>query len=214
MTTTVMNAWRVPAPRSDEHRSAGTGRRAECRAPTSAVAGCRARLRRVPYRPARQRGRPARAPARRHPGTRGRRRRRRAWARMPATFAAGDRVGIAWLRHTCGLCRTAPRGGEPVPGLPLHRLGRRRRLRRIRHRPCGLRSTSCRPATPTTSSRRCCAPASSATAPCGAPGCRRAAGSGIYGFGASAHITAQVALAQGAEVHVHDPGRAPPATSR
>ena len=49
--------------------------------------------------------------------------------------------------------------------------------------------------------RRCCARASSATAPCGAPvpaGGRL----GIYGFGASAHLTAQLALAQGAEVHV------------
>ena len=34
------------------------------------------------------------------------------------------------------------------------------------------------------------------------PSCRRAAGSGIYGFGASAHVVAQVALAQGAAVHV------------
>ena len=32
--------------------------------------------------------------------------------------------------------------------------------------------------------------------------CRRVGGSGIYGFGASAHVVAQVALAQGATVHV------------
>ena len=31
-------------------------------------------------------------------------------------FAVGDRVGIAWLRHTCGRCRWCRRGrGEPVP---------------------------------------------------------------------------------------------------
>ena len=33
-------------------------------------------------------------------------------------LAAGDRVGIAWLRRTCGECRLLPRGrGEPVPAL-------------------------------------------------------------------------------------------------
>ena len=40
---------------------------------------------------------------------------------------------------------------------------------------------------------------------------RRAGGSGIYGFGGSAHLTAQVALAEGATVHVHDPGPRGPA---
>src|SRR5215467_9223348 len=27
-------------------------------------------------------------------------------------FAIGDRVGIAWLRHTCGVCRFCVRGDE------------------------------------------------------------------------------------------------------
>src|SRR5512142_1457118 len=27
-------------------------------------------------------------------------------------FAVGDRVGIAWLRHTCGRCRYCGRGAE------------------------------------------------------------------------------------------------------
>src|SRR5262249_27540665 len=27
-------------------------------------------------------------------------------------FAIGDRVGIAWLRHTCGVCRFCQRGDE------------------------------------------------------------------------------------------------------
>src|SRR5213076_2457022 len=27
-------------------------------------------------------------------------------------FAVGDRVGIAWLRHTCGRCRFCRRGDE------------------------------------------------------------------------------------------------------
>ena len=30
-----------------------------------------------------------------------------------------------------------------MPGVPLHRLGRRRRIRRIRHRACGFRATHC-----------------------------------------------------------------------
>ena len=50
--------------------------------------------------------------------------------------------------------------------------------------------------------RRCSARESSATARCGAPSCRRAGRLGIYGFGASAHLVAQVAIAQGATVHV------------
>ena len=51
------------------------------------------------------------------------------------------------------------------------------------------------------SSRRCCAPGSSASGRCAAAPC--AGGRlGIYGFGASAHLAAQVALADGATVHV------------
>ena len=57
-----------------------------------------------------------------------------------ADFAIGDRVGVAWLRHTCGVVPVLPAGrGEPVPGLAVHRLGRRRRLRRIHHGAGGLR---------------------------------------------------------------------------
>ena len=41
-------------------------------------------------------------------------------------------------------------------------------------------------------------PASSATAPCVAPSCPPGGRLGIYGFGASAHLTAQIALAEGA----------------
>src|SRR5256714_9120611 len=29
-----------------------------------------------------------------------------------ARFAVGDRIGIAWLRHTCGVCRFCRRGDE------------------------------------------------------------------------------------------------------
>ncbi|MFD2353201.1 alcohol dehydrogenase catalytic domain-containing protein [Nonomuraea ferruginea] len=44
----------------------------------------------------------------------------------------GERVGVAWLRSTCGRCRYClARRGEPVPGVHVHGLGRRRRLRRL-----------------------------------------------------------------------------------
>ena len=117
-------------------------------------------------------------------------------------FAVGDRVGIAWLRHTCGVCRFCVRGQEnlcpesrytgwdadggyaefaTVPAAFAH------------HLPSGYSETELAPLL--------CA---------GIIGYRSllradlpAGGRlGIYGFGGSAHLTAQVALAQGAEVHV------------
>src|SRR6476620_10370608 len=117
-------------------------------------------------------------------------------------FKVGDRVGIAWLRHTCGTCRYCRRGDEnlcpqsrytgwdadggyaefaTVPAAFAH------------HLPAGYSDTELAPLL--------CA---------GIIGYRSllradlpAGGRlGIYGFGGSAHLTAQVALAQGAEVHV------------
>src|SRR5581483_10906183 len=117
-------------------------------------------------------------------------------------FAVGDRVGIAWLRHTCGHCQFCVRGQEnlcpgsrytgwdadggyaefaTVPAAFAHRL------------PSGYSDSELAPLL--------CA---------GIIGYRSllraelpAGGRlGIYGFGGSAHLTAQVALAQGAEVHV------------
>ena len=117
-------------------------------------------------------------------------------------FAVGDRVGIAWLRHTCGHCKFCVRGEEnlcpesrytgwdadggyaefaTVPAAYAH------------HLPGGYSDTELAPLL--------CA---------GIIGYRSllradlpAGGRlGIYGFGGSAHLTAQVALAQGAEVHV------------
>lgn len=118
------------------------------------------------------------------------------------TFAVGDRVGIAWLRHTCGQCRYCRRGAEnlcpdsrytgwdadggyadfaTVPAAFAHRL------------PDGysdgeLAPLLCAGIIGYRSLLRADLP----------PGGRL----GLYGFGGSAHITAQVALAQGAEVHV------------
>jgi alcohol dehydrogenase, propanol-preferring len=117
-------------------------------------------------------------------------------------FAIGDRVGIAWLRHTCGTCKYCTRGDEnlcpqsrytgwdadggyaefaTVPAAFAHPL------------PSGYSDSELAPLL--------CA---------GIIGYRSllraelpAGGRlGLYGFGGSAHITAQVALAQGAEVHV------------
>jgi propanol-preferring alcohol dehydrogenase len=117
-------------------------------------------------------------------------------------FSVGDRVGIAWLRHTCGQCKFCVRGQEnlcpesrytgwdadggyaefaTVPAAYAHRL------------PTGYSDSELAPLL--------CA---------GIIGYRSllradlpAGGRlGVYGFGGSAHITAQVALAQGAEVHV------------
>ena len=117
-------------------------------------------------------------------------------------FDLGDRVGIAWLRCTCGRCRACRSGRENlcrrseytgwdadggfaeyavVPEAFAYRL------------PAGY---SGRDAAPLLCSgiigyralKRSALP----------PGGRL----GLYGFGASAHLTAQIAVAQGAEVHV------------
>ncbi|WP_428321244.1 zinc-binding alcohol dehydrogenase family protein [Mycobacterium helveticum] len=113
-----------------------------------------------------------------------------------------DRVGIAWLRHTCGVCKYCRRGNEnlcpesrytgwdadggyaefaTVPAAFAH------------HLPGGYSDSELAPLL--------CAGIIGYRSLLRAelpPGGRL----GLYGFGGSAHITAQVALAQGAEVHV------------
>ena len=117
-------------------------------------------------------------------------------------FAVGDRVGIAWLRHTCEHCKFCVRGQEnlcpesrytgwdadggyaefaTVPAAFAH------------HLPVGYSDTELAPLLCAgiigyRSLLRADLPADGRL--------------GIYGFGGSAHLTAQVALAQGAEVHV------------
>ena len=117
-------------------------------------------------------------------------------------YAVGDRVGIAWLRSTCGMCRCCRRGAEnlcprslytgwdadggyaeyaTVPAayaLPL---------------PAGyddveLAPLLCAGIIGYHALRRTDLPAGGRL--------------GIYGFGGSAHLAAQVALAEGATVHV------------
>ncbi|MBV8539033.1 MAG: zinc-binding alcohol dehydrogenase family protein [Pseudonocardiales bacterium] len=117
-------------------------------------------------------------------------------------FETGRRVGIAWLRHTCGRCRYCTRGSEnlcpraeytgwdadggyadyaTVPADYAYPL------------PEGYPDTELAPLL--------CAGIIGwrALARANLPSSGRLA---LYGFGASAHLTAQVALAQGATVHV------------
>jgi propanol-preferring alcohol dehydrogenase len=117
-------------------------------------------------------------------------------------FAVGDRVGIAWLRGTCGRCRWCRTGRENLcpdatftgwdadGGYAEHAVVAEAFAYRL---PTGLDDVSTAPLL--------CAgivgyrALKRAELP---PGGRL----GIYGFGASAHIVAQVAIAQGATVHV------------
>jgi propanol-preferring alcohol dehydrogenase len=117
-------------------------------------------------------------------------------------FHQGDRIGIAWLRGTCGRCRFCLRGSENlcpwsvytgwdadggyaeytlVPEAYAH------------HLPAGypddeLAPLLCAGIIGYRSLLRADLPAGGRL--------------GVYGFGASAHLAAQVALAQGAVVHV------------
>ncbi|WP_367326386.1 zinc-binding alcohol dehydrogenase family protein [Streptomyces sp. HUAS ZL42] len=123
-------------------------------------------------------------------------------------FAVGDRVGVAWLRGTCGTCAYCARGAEnlcprsrytgwdadggyaeytTVPAAFAHRL------------PGGLDDVALAPLLCAgiigyRALRRAALP----------PGGRL----GLYGFGGSAHLCAQVALAEGATVHVLTRGAA------
>ncbi len=117
-------------------------------------------------------------------------------------FAAGDRVGVAWLRGTCGACAYCRRGEENLcpasvytgwdahggyaeyavaPEAYLYALPGDRPDQEVAPLLCagiiGYRAL-----------RRAELP----------PGGRL----GIWGFGGSAHLAAQVAIAEGAEVHV------------
>jgi propanol-preferring alcohol dehydrogenase len=117
-------------------------------------------------------------------------------------FAVGDRIGVAWLRHTCGVCRFCRRGDENLCTAPrftgwdddggyaefavveeayAYRLPASFDDEHVAPLLCagiiGYRAL-----------RRSLLPVGGRL--------------GIYGFGGSAHITAQVALHEGATVHV------------
>ncbi len=117
-------------------------------------------------------------------------------------FTVGDRVGIAWLRDTCGQCRYCRRGAENL--CPHSRYtgwdadGGYAQFATVPadfayHLPDGytdaeLAPLLCAGIIGFRALRRAEVP----------PGGRL----GLYGFGASAHLTAQVAIAQGIRVHV------------
>lgn len=117
-------------------------------------------------------------------------------------FAVGDRVGVAWLASTCGQCRFCRRGAENLclsarftgwdrdGGYADATLVDERFAYRL---PAELADDQAAPLL--------CAgiigyrALKAAELP---PGGRL----GLYGFGGSAHVTAQIAIAQGAEVYV------------
>jgi len=109
-------------------------------------------------------------------------------------FAVGDRIGIAWLRHTCGACRYCRRGDENLCVAPAFTGwdadGGYAELADDVHAAPLL----CAGIVGYRALKRAAVP----------PGGRL----GVYGFGASAHLVAQIALAQGARVHVITRSRA------
>lgn len=119
-----------------------------------------------------------------------------------ARFAVGERVGVAWLGRTCGLCRFCLRGDENLclaprftgwdhdGGYGTHTVADERFAYRL---PDAFPDEQAAPLL--------CAGI------VGFRALRRAelppGGTlGIYGFGASAHLVAQVAMAEGATVYV------------
>ncbi|WP_142253987.1 zinc-binding alcohol dehydrogenase family protein [Mycobacterium sp. NS-7484] len=117
-------------------------------------------------------------------------------------FSCGDRVGVAWLRHTCGQCRYCLRGREnlcpssrytgwdadggyaeftTVPSAFALRLP-------VGYSDVELAPLLCAGIIGYRALLRTDLPAGGRL--------------GLYGFGGSAHLTAQVALARGARVHV------------
>jgi propanol-preferring alcohol dehydrogenase len=117
-------------------------------------------------------------------------------------FRPGDRIGIAWLGGTCGTCRFCRRGDENLceravfTGWDLD--GGYAEATLVDERfaysiPATVKDDQAAPLL--------CAGIIGYRALCRCdlpPGGRL----GIYGFGGSAHLTAQIAMKQGAEVHV------------
>lgn len=122
-------------------------------------------------------------------------------------FRLGDRIGIAWLRHTCGVCRFCQRGAENLcvdprfTGWDEHG----------GYAEFAVVNESYAYFVPATFPDLTAAPLLCAGI-IGYRALQRAevpAGGrlGIWGFGGSAHLTAQLALARGAEIHVRTRGR-------
>jgi propanol-preferring alcohol dehydrogenase len=119
-----------------------------------------------------------------------------------AGFAPGDRVGVAWLRYTCGRCAYCVAGAENLcpqsaytgwdadGGYAEYTVAP---AAYAYHLPTGYSDVELAPLL--------CAGIIGYRALRRA-GLPRGGRLGIYGFGASAHLTAQVAIATGATVHV------------
>ena len=122
--------------------------------------------------------------------------------RAARRFALGDRVGIAWLRRTCGSCRWCRSGAENLcpasqytgwdadGGLAEYAVVPEAYAYRIPESfpDADAAPLLCAGIIGYRALRRARLP----------PGGRL----GIYGFGSSAHITAQIATAEGAELYV------------
>jgi propanol-preferring alcohol dehydrogenase len=123
-------------------------------------------------------------------------------------FALGDRVGVAWLRGTCGACRWCRSGRENLCPRSTYTGW---------DADGGYAEYTVVPEAfaylvPDSFTDELAAPLLCAGI-IGYRALRRAelppgGRLGIYGFGASAHLTAQVAIAQGGEVHVITRGQA------
>ena len=114
----------------------------------------------------------------------------------------GQRVGVAWLRHTCGHCGFAPTGkkisasrpASPAitPTADMPNTPWRRRISSTNCPPCAddieAAPLLCSGIIGYRALRRCNLP----------PGGRLA----LYGFGSSAHVVIQIALHRGCEVYV------------
>lgn len=117
-------------------------------------------------------------------------------------FRVGDRVGIAWLRRTCGRCRECRSGRENLcrgseytgwdadGGFAEYAVVAEAFAYRVPEEfsAVDVAPLLCSGIIGYRALRRAAVP----------PGGRL----GLYGFGASAHLTAQLAIAQGVEVHV------------
>lgn len=117
-------------------------------------------------------------------------------------FAAGDRVGVAWLRGTCGGCRFCRTGRENLcPDATFTGWDADGGYAEAAVVPEAYAYSLPHALDDVTAAPLLCAGIVGYRALWRAelpPGGRL----GIYGFGASAHVVAQVAIAQGATVHV------------
>jgi propanol-preferring alcohol dehydrogenase len=117
-------------------------------------------------------------------------------------FATGDRVGVPWLAHTCGTCRYCRRGDENLCAFPEFTGWDREGG----YADYAVTDEDYAYLLPPVFTAEEAAPLLCA----GIIGFRALRQAqlpeggrlGIYGFGASAHLTAQVAIAAGARVHV------------